>query len=42
MATTLVVPSGAVYRPETLINRSGNSVDAPYQRFGRTVVELAI
>jgi hypothetical protein len=31
-----------MHRPEILSNRSGNSVDALYQRFGCAVVELAI
>jgi hypothetical protein len=31
-----------MYRAETLISCSGNSVDALYQRFGCAVVELAI
>jgi hypothetical protein len=31
-----------MHRPETLISRSGNSVDALYQRGGCAMVELAI
>src|SRR5271169_6629520 len=36
------VPAPEIHRPKTLISRSGDSVDALYQRFGCAMVELAI
>ena len=36
------IPSSEVYRLEPMLSGAGNSVDASTQRFGRTLVELAI